>query len=139
MQQFSILLVDDDADTLSMLKLALHSQGQDVVTSSNAKLALRLLKSWKPDILVTDLMMPDFDGVSLIEEVKRQPALTDMPVLVISGYTEEHGERAMEAGAAVVMSKPVELSELLATIFKLSMQGKDWRRRKASGRNGKDN
>jgi CheY-like chemotaxis protein len=138
MEQFSILVVDDDADTLSMLKLALHSQGQDVVTSSNAKVALRLLKSWKPDVLVTDLMMPDLDGVSLIKEVKSQPALAKMPVVVISGYTEEHGERALEAGAAVVIPKPVELNELLAAIFKLSTQGKE-QGRKAKRRNRRDN
>ena len=96
MQQFSILLVDDDADTLSMFKLALHSQGQDVVTSSNAKVALRLLKSWKPDILVTDLMMPDFDGVSLIQEVKRQPAAPLLDLVVLSPGPEQRHPRTAQ-------------------------------------------
>jgi CheY-like chemotaxis protein len=125
MKGFSILVIDDDADTLSMLKWALRTEGYDVVISSNAAMALRLLESWKPDLVVTDIAMPGLDGISLIRRVKNQPALADVPVLVVSAYTEEQGEQALEAGAILVLPKPQDLKELLQIILKISMQAQE--------------
>jgi len=122
MKRFSIIVVDDDADTLSLLKWALRTAGYGVVTCSNAPLALRLLESWKPDLLITDLAMPGYDGVSLIKEVKCRPTLTDLPVLAISAYLEEYGSRALEAGATLLLPKPHDVSELLETVNTISAQ-----------------
>jgi len=111
-----VLAVEDNADTLSSLRLSLSQEGFHVVTVSDGEAALRVLESLKPDLILTDLMMPKLNGVDMIKELKSRQTLSGIPVIVVSAFLDEYGEAAVQAGATVVLRKPQEMASLIETI-----------------------
>jgi CheY-like chemotaxis protein len=76
-----------------------------------------MLDTARPDLILTDMMMPDIDGVGLIKRLQETPAWADIPVVVISAYSEpEIQENAFEAGASGFMSKPFSATELRTAV-----------------------
>jgi two-component system CheB/CheR fusion protein len=108
----SLLLVDDDADTLEALKAALQREGYAVTAVRNSKVALSLLKSTPFDILVTDGYMPDVTGYELALETRGlQPKIKRF---LISGFYEsEDVAKSLFSGH---LKKPIDIEELLALI-----------------------
>ena len=118
-----ILAVEDDPDSREMLEMVLKSQGAEVVSASSVKAALRVLENngWQPQILVSDLGMPDLDGYDLVRKVRSDPGLQHLPAIAITGYAgNEEGKRAVEAGFQKHLTKPVNWRELLDTIVELT-------------------
>jgi len=111
-----VLAVEDNADTLSSLRLSLSQEGFHVVTVSDGEAALRALESLKPDLILTDLMMPKLNGVDMIKELRSRQTLSGIPVIVVSAFLDEYGEAAVQAGATVVLRKPQEMASLIETI-----------------------
>ena len=113
----SILVVDDERGFCDVVSVILESQGYRVYMAHHANDAFSLLDETKPDLILTDMMMPDIDGVSLIRRLRETPAWADIPVVVVSAYSEpEIQENAMEAGAAAFIAKPFSASELRSTV-----------------------
>ena len=113
----SILVVDDERGFCDVVTVILESQGYEVHKAHHANDAFGLLDETTPDLILTDMMMPEIDGVSLIKRLQETPAWADIPVVVVSAYSEpEIQENAFEAGAAGFMSKPFSASELRSTI-----------------------
>ena len=83
----SILLVDDDAKTLELVDETLRSAGYATQTVQSGKQALEVLRVKDVEAVLLDLMMPDMDGFQVIEHVRREPALRDLPILVMTGKT----------------------------------------------------
>jgi CheY-like chemotaxis protein len=108
-----VLVVDDDFDLRQTLEQILGDEGYFVETAANGREALaHLRQSGAPRVLVLDLMMPVMDGWQLLDELKRDPALSAIPVVVISaGKTGLRGRTAQE-----VLSKPLDYYKLVATI-----------------------
>ena len=118
-----ILIVDDEADAREMLHIMLVQFGIEVKTSSSAQEALEILELWKPDILISDVGMPDEDGYSLIQQVREleRERGGQTPAIALTGYSRaEDRSQLLAAGYQVHLSKPVELASLLDAIMSLS-------------------
>ncbi|MFP5261731.1 MAG: response regulator [Blastocatellia bacterium] len=118
-----ILLVDDDADTLQVLGLALARAGAEVKTCSSAEEALKALDGWSADLMVSDIGMPGEDGYSLIRKVRGlRPELGgSMPAIALTAYASPADRsRALSMGFQMHVSKPVEPIELVASIARLT-------------------
>ncbi len=112
-----ILVVDDERGFCDVVTMILESQGYRVNKAHHANDAFGLLGETTPDLILTDMMMPDIDGVSLIKRLRETPAWADIPVIVVSAHSEpEVQENAFEAGAADFIAKPFSASELRSTV-----------------------
>jgi CheY-like chemotaxis protein len=113
--QRTILIVDDEADMLESCARIIRRGGYHCVTTSNSRDALALLDRERPALLITDLRMPDLDGLKLLREVKR--IAPSIPVVVVTAYVSEASSReALEAGAASYLAKPFTALQLQQTV-----------------------
>jgi len=117
----TILIVDDEKNTLSGLEKFLEGQHYDVLTAEKAEDALRLIDKERPDIVLTDIRMPGMDGMALLEKIKaKHPEVT---VILLTAYgTVENAVKAMKTGAFHYLMKPVNLEELEFLIKKALTQ-----------------
>ncbi len=121
-----VLLVDDDPDTLHMLKLLLMEHKANVKTASSVAEALEVLQSYKPNVVVSDLSMPGEDGYSLIRKLRAVDAnlVKPIPAVALTAYARiEDRVRALSAGFDMFVPKPVEPHELLTAIANLAETG----------------
>ncbi len=121
-----VLLVDDDADTLQILKVMLMEHKARVQVAASTVQALDVLQWYKPDVLVSDLAMPDEDGYSLIAKVRAREAKSGKHTPAIALTASVHIEdraRAVAAGFNMFLPKPVETSELITAIARLIESG----------------
>jgi PAS domain S-box-containing protein len=113
-----LLVVEDEVDTLDFVSQLLESHGATVLTARNAEEALALLRHERPDVLVSDIGLPEVDGYQLIQQVRREvPGGYDLPAIALTAYARsEDRMRALRAGYQAHIAKPVEPGELIATI-----------------------
>ena len=115
-----ILVADDDPISLLFTKSLLEDRGYDVVTAEDGEMTLVKLRKELPDLLVTDLVMPYRNGLEIIREMRSDPQLADIPVLVMSMKDRELDIVAgLETGADDYVVKPVHALELAARVKKL--------------------
>jgi signal transduction histidine kinase/CheY-like chemotaxis protein len=122
-----VLIVDDDQETLQMLTTLLRERGAKVQAASSATEALEMLRWYEPDVLVSDLAMPDEDGYSLICKVRALDVETGKQTraVALTAYVRiEDRARALSAGFNMFVPKPVEPSELVTAIANLAEPGK---------------
>ena len=116
-----ILVIDDEASVLSLFGQFLENAGYSVALAPDGQAGLRLLKQQKPDLIITDIMMPEMDGLELLMKVQKQ--YPGIPVIAISGGMKSQPAnflpQARKFGAQHVFIKPIELSELLNVVQKL--------------------
>jgi len=116
--KLNVLLVDDDADMLSMLSKLLSRRGYAVETASSATTALAKLKKSSFEVVISDVRMPKMDGVALLEKVKERTPRT--AVVLLTGYgTIETAVNAMKKGAYDYITKPPNPDEILLMLEKL--------------------
>ena len=111
-----ILVVDDEPDILFTVKTVLEIVGHEVIEAVDGTSALE--RAWDmPEAIVLDLRLPDVDGFYVLQELKREPALADIPVMVLSAHSDTTTkQRAAELGAQAYVSKPFNISDLRATV-----------------------
>ncbi len=110
----NILVVDDEPQITRVLKTTLSSQGYGTRTASDGDDALQMMKDWSPDLLITDLRMPNMDGLELCRRVR---ANSQIPIIVLSVRGEEKIKvQALDAGADDYVTKPFSTNELLARV-----------------------
>ena len=115
----NVLLVDDDSDTLTLMTTALTKRHANVTAVSSAGEAIQAIARRRPDVLVSDIAMPDEDGYGLIEKVRllENGVPQKIPAVAITAYAkEEDRERALSAGFQIYLAKPVELAELISVV-----------------------
>ncbi|HKQ74714.1 MAG TPA: chemotaxis protein CheB [Blastocatellia bacterium] len=118
-----VLVVDDQEDVRELLRLALTLRGAEVRVGATAREALDILDKWQPDVLVSDIGMPDEDGYGLIRQVRALPAERggQIPAVALTGYaSDKDAARVIEAGYQTFAPKPVDLAELAAEIARLA-------------------
>jgi two-component system KDP operon response regulator KdpE len=109
-----ILIVDDEPQIVRMLRASLQSSGYEALTASNGIDALWKFESERPDLIITDLAMPEMNGIELTRSIRRI-ALT--PIIVLSVRdTDAMKVRALDEGADDYLTKPFSMSELLARV-----------------------
>ncbi|MCK5262126.1 MAG: HD domain-containing protein [Gammaproteobacteria bacterium] len=113
-----ILIAEDTEDSRILLEMTLASQGHEVISSSNGIEALNLARSTPPDLIISDIMMPEMDGFELCRQVKTDPELQKIPfIFYTSTYTEPNDEElARLLGGSRFLIKPLEPQELMKTI-----------------------
>ena len=114
-----VLLVDDDEDTLELMTTALTSRKANVTAVCSAGEAIDAIKVKAPDVLVSDIAMPEEDGYGLIAKVRSLDGegRSSIPAVAITAYAkEEDRERALASGFQIYLAKPVELSELISVV-----------------------
>jgi CheY-like chemotaxis protein len=112
--------VEDSADTLALLRTIFIQQGAEVSTATTATDALSLLESTTPDIIVSDIGMPDTDGFELLEKIRELPELENTPAIAISGYASESDRKhAIGVGYRALIAKPVDVDALFELIHSL--------------------
>ena len=110
----NILVVDDEPQITRVLKTTLSSQGYGVRTASDGDDAIQLMKEWTPDLVITDLRMPNLGGLELCKHIR---AKSRLPIIVLSVKGEERTKvEALDAGADDYVTKPFGISELLAWV-----------------------
>ena len=118
-----ILVVDDDQDNRDLLMFALSQYGAQVRDAASAEEALLALTQYRPDVLVSDIGMPDLDGYALIRQIKDLEAQggTKLPAVALTGYAKESDRaEALAAGFDYHLSKPVEIDELVTVVSQLA-------------------
>jgi signal transduction histidine kinase/ActR/RegA family two-component response regulator len=118
----SILIVDDDIDSLEMVTEILRQSGADVLTATSAGEAYELVQRERPDVLVADLGMPEEDGYALLRKVRELAPECggSIPAVALTGYASEEDRRqATLAGFQSHLSKPVEPTQLLTIVANL--------------------
>jgi signal transduction histidine kinase/ActR/RegA family two-component response regulator len=114
-----VLVVDDQPDARDMIKRVLEDCDADVVTAGSAAEALRAVEEGRPDVLVSDIGMPDVDGYELLRRIRAlgPPPGGHLPAIALTAFARsEDRTRALRAGFLAHVAKPVEPSELLATV-----------------------
>ena len=112
-----ILLADDNADMRAYVRRLLVQRGYEVEAVADGLAALRAARQRKPDLVLTDVMMPGLDGFGLLRELRADPALAENPVIVLSARAGEEARiEGMQAGADDYLIKPFSARELLARV-----------------------
>jgi PAS domain S-box-containing protein len=115
-----VLVVDDDADSLMLAAVALEQHGARVTTARSGAEALDAMTNALPDVLVSDLGMPDLDGLELMREVRRRRG-SAMPALALTAYAmEADAERTRAAGYSMHLSKPLDPKRLAMAVRRLA-------------------
>ena len=110
----NILVVDDEPQITRVLKTTLSSHGYGTRTAGDGDEALQVMKDWSPDLVITDLRMPNMDGLELCRRVREKSLI---PIIVLSVKGEERTKvEALDAGADDYVTKPFNVNELLARV-----------------------
>jgi signal transduction histidine kinase/DNA-binding response OmpR family regulator len=123
LEGLTLLVVDDDQDGRELLARVLGDQGAVVLSASSAQAAIRVLEEFRPDVLLSDVAMPEMDGYSLIRRIRRLPASRGgrTRAIALTAYARpEDAEQAMSAGFQAHVSKPVHPGRLIAMIAELA-------------------
>ena len=112
-----VLVVDDDPDIRELLFTALEDDGFEVVPAGNGQEALAIIETFRPDVIVLDLMMPVMDGWQFAAELRARAE--DIPIVLLSA-ARDLKTHAMALSAAEIIEKPFDLSELIPKIARVA-------------------
>ena len=109
-----ILVVDDDVAVCTLIAKFLAKHGHQVIVATNPLHAIGLLDSQPIQLIITDLMMPQIDGLKFAEQIREKPRYKDTPIIMVTAYaTDDVVERSMRSGIALTLPKPIDLDKLL--------------------------
>lgn len=112
-----VLVVDDEKDTLNLLRTILNISGFSPITTLNSIEAIEIAEAERPDVVLLDIMMPDLDGFTLCRMMRANPATADLPILFVTAYEAiDIEERRIEAGADLLIHKPIDMKGLVRSI-----------------------
>lgn len=116
----TILVVDDYSTSQRLLGFILRQNNHTVVTAIHGLSALEQLAKMPVDLVITDLSMPEMDGLTLLQQLRADPRLMSLPVIILTGSAyEQDNARAKAAGATSFLTKPVESEELISMVNRL--------------------
>ena len=116
-QKPKVLIVDDEPFNVDYLEQRLEDLNCQIITASDGKEALDKIKREEPDLVLLDLMMPILDGFAVLSEVKADPVLRDIPIIIISADSDSKSiVRGIKQGADDYLTKPVNADLLLKKV-----------------------
>ena len=108
-----ILAIDDEALILDLVKIALETEGYDVITAERGSVGLEKAFSEKVDLILLDFMMPDISGFEACRRLKTNPATSNIPIVVLTGrVSEDDIRKIMDTGAVDYITKPFDPLQL---------------------------
>lgn len=129
-----LLLIDDDPNLILLVKDYLEFNGYEVLTASQGMEAMKILEKQTPDLIICDVMMPEMDGYTFVEEVRKNSNFDSLPIIFLSakGQSKER-IKGLTKGADVYMVKPFEPDELVAQVestlnYSLRLMGTSYRK-----------
>jgi DNA-binding response OmpR family regulator len=115
--QSKILIVDDNSELLTVLRLGFKEAGFTVRTTDNGADALKKARSFSPDLILLDLVLPEMDGFAICETLKKDRATTSIPIVVLTGLSSQLSRFAgLESGADEYLTKPFNFDEVLTKV-----------------------
>ena len=117
-----ILIVDDDPDFVDATRTVLESEAYDVSVAFDGDEGLTKARAERPDLIILDIIMPDKDGFVVCEELKSDPNLADVPVMMLTSFAERKGETSLAVTQGMMLEaedyvdKPVRPKELLKRV-----------------------
>lgn len=116
-QQPKVLIVDDEPFNLDYIEQELADSNYQLITASNGREALDKIYSVQPDLVLLDLMMPILDGFAVLAQVKADPSVRDIPVIIISAASDSRSVvKGIKQGAEDYLTKPVDGDLLLQKV-----------------------
>ncbi|MBD2525289.1 hybrid sensor histidine kinase/response regulator [Nostoc sp. FACHB-133] len=116
---YRILAVDDTRDNLILVQAILESEGYEIELASDGIKALRQVEKSPPDLILLDVMMPGMDGYEVTRRIRNNPAISYIPILLITAFHESSVVEGLDAGADDFIRKPFDTDELLARVRSL--------------------
>ncbi|MCI0377387.1 MAG: response regulator [Gemmataceae bacterium] len=112
-----ILIAEDHPESVELLEAYLDALDCDFAVAKDGEETLRQLKSFKPDVLLLDVMMPKISGFEVCKRLKADPATQDIVVLMVTALDQHHDiDKAVEAGTNDFLTKPINKKELLVRV-----------------------
>jgi CheY-like chemotaxis protein len=112
-----ILVVDDEPSWLKSMAIMLRKEGYQVKEAQSAAEALTLLIKYRPDLIVSDLTMPDMNGFDLLDKIKKQPTISGTPVVFLSAIDDFYAKKvARELGAKACLPKPYDKDDMVSIL-----------------------
>ncbi len=112
-----ILAVDDENDVLLIIKTALISEGFDVKTAPTGSEGVAVAKEFLPDLAILDMMMPEMNGFEVLKQIREQPELKSIPVIMLTGVADKSKIReAIDVGVNYYIVKPFEFHDLISKV-----------------------
>lgn len=112
-----VLVVDDDSDIVELLEYNLTKEGYSVLTASNGKKAIDIARTFIPDLILLDIMMPQLDGIETGRILRQNPDIKNTYILFLTARSEEYSEvAAFEVGADDYITKPIKPRALMSRI-----------------------
>ena len=124
-RKVKILLVDDDPDFVAATKVVLESKPYDVIVAYDGDEGLERAKDDRPDLIILDVIMPVKDGFMVCQQLKKDPQLSSIPVLMLTAFSEKFGETSVSLSQGLTLEaedfidKPVTPAELLLRVERL--------------------
>lgn len=117
MAEEKILVIDDEENILELIRFNLANNGYKVLLASNGLDAIKLVKSECPQLVLLDLMLPGMDGYEVCKTIRRDNAISNIPIIIITAKSEEIDKvLGLELGADDYITKPFSIRELLARV-----------------------
>jgi signal transduction histidine kinase len=121
-KDLKVLIVEDSEDTLTLLSAMFSREGAKTTMATSADEALRWASTNQPDIVISDIGMPDVDGYELLEKLKQMPKMSGIPAIAISGYaSDEDRRKAIGVGYLALVAKPIDVDALFTLIHDLKI------------------
>ena len=118
----TILVVDDSSSLRQVVSIALKGAGYDIIEACDGKDALGKLAGQKVHLVISDVNMPNMDGITFVKEMKKNPAYKFVPVIMLTTEGSDEKKKAgQEAGAKAWVVKPFQPQQMLAAVSKLLM------------------
>ena len=114
-----ILIVDDENDFIELLQYKLAGHGYDLIVANDGVHALSQARQMKPNLILLDILLPDLDGLSVCEILRRQPATKKIPIIFMSALTGDITKRTASMHAEDFFTKPLDLNRLEKRIGEL--------------------
>jgi len=115
-QKRTILIMDDDLAMQTVLEIALREAGYPVLLASDGQEGIEKLRTLKPDLVVSDIMMPQMDGVEAFHLIKEQLQDDGIPIFIMTALSRKPWFADMEADGAVIIQKPFEVDQFVQLV-----------------------
>ena len=111
-----ILIVEDTPETCDILTILLELKGYDVIVAKDGVRGLEQVSAQQPDLIITDIQMPNMDGSEMILKLRTLPTCRDLPILAITAHGKDRAEEAIRAGASWALVHPIQDEALLPLV-----------------------